>query len=165
MCDLWFVSVGQCYTNFERREFWVQMQWCVCVMGMIQRALWEAGMQSRHGVLGRQCLHVPPGLHKTRLLFTHTFTDLSSPQDKEEFSITVCLFTTILNIVLLRNTASGILLRQIKRNRHKRENCYLEIKLKHLSPKSFKKVWHKLQAVKILYSQPSSFVSNRFLRW
>lgn len=75
---------------------------CVCVMGMIQRALWEAGMQSRHGVLGRQCLHVPPGLHKTRLLFTHTFTDLSSPQDQEEFSITVCLFTTILNIVLLK---------------------------------------------------------------
>lgn len=58
-------------------------------MGMIQRALWKAGMQSRHPVLGGQRLHVPPRLHKTHLLFTHTCTDLSSPQDKQAFFITV----------------------------------------------------------------------------
>lgn len=58
----------------------------VCVVGMIQRALWEAGMQRRHGVL-ENCLHVPPGLHKTHSYSRtfHTVRDLSSPQDKEEF--------------------------------------------------------------------------------
>lgn len=82
----------------------MQQRVCVCLMVMVQRALWDAGMQRRHGVLGRQCLHGPPGLHKTRLLFTYTFIDISFLQGKKEFFITACLFSTIVSIVLLQNT-------------------------------------------------------------
>lgn len=39
------------------------------------------------------------------MLFTHTLIDLSSPRDNEEFSTTVCLFTTVINIPLLQNTS------------------------------------------------------------
>lgn len=72
-------------------------------MGLTQRVLWEAGMQLRHGVLGRLCVHVPPGLHKSRLLFIHTLIELSCLQDNERLHITVCLLTTVVSIVLLKN--------------------------------------------------------------
>lgn len=76
-------------------------------MSMIQRALWKAGMQSRHRVLGRQCLHVPPRLKKTHLLFSHTCRDLSSPQDKQAFFITVFVLYNAYNCALTKHSVKN----------------------------------------------------------
>lgn len=84
---------------------------CVCVMGMIQRALWDAGMQSRHGVLRRQFgLHVPPGLHETHLLFTHISYCYRSVLPSRPWRIFHnCIFVHCYpQYYLLHNTASWI---------------------------------------------------------
>lgn len=54
------------------------------------------------------CLHVLSKHHKTHLVFTNALIDLSSPQDNEEFFTIVCLFSTVVNIMLLQNM-SGLL--------------------------------------------------------
>lgn len=66
MFDLILMSVGQCYTNLECVYGCV----CVCVSSVVQRALFEAGMQDRHGVLRRWSACVSRALWNT-LLFTH----------------------------------------------------------------------------------------------
>lgn len=48
----------------------------LCIIDLIQRVLWEVGMQHRHG---EDSLHVPPRPHKTHY-YSHTvtaFTDAS----------------------------------------------------------------------------------------
>lgn len=64
-----FVSLGWCLYKFSvERVSNLDAVVCVCdslcVMSTAQRELWEAGMQSCHGVLGWRCLHVPAGVHK-----------------------------------------------------------------------------------------------------
>lgn len=45
-CNLFLMSVGQCYTNFE----WGLNALGHVSHGLIQRVLWEAGMQHRQTV-------------------------------------------------------------------------------------------------------------------
>lgn len=88
-----------------------EFRWDVCVMDMIQRALWEAGMQSRHGLLKRQFgLHVPPGLHKTHLLFTrisYCYRSIFPSGQGRFYFITIFPCTIILNMMLSQNLVNN----------------------------------------------------------
>jgi len=110
--DLFPVSVGQCYTNFERGEYRVHMGWDVCLMDLIQRALWEFGMQHRHGVLRGLSACASRASQKTHC-YSHTLpaaTDLTPLRPRIHFyNCTYVRFYS--NIMLLQNTVPQIILR------------------------------------------------------
>lgn len=143
-----------CVSGAVLYKFWAEgvlssygMGWdvCVCVMGMIQRALWDAGMQSRHGVLRRQFgLHVPPRLHETHLLFTHISYCYRSVLPSRPWRIFHnCIFVHCYpQYYLLHNTASWI--RWCDKERISKKLFFLVSK---------KLKFNKLQALKTCYAQ------------
>lgn len=89
------VSVGQCYTNFELRDCRVHMGWDVCIMDLIQRVLWEAGMQHRHGVLSALPACGSQALQNTHS-YSHTFPAVTHASPWGQGAIFITVFTCVI---------------------------------------------------------------------